>query len=347
MCLAPSAASDRAVSVIPSGPGYPSIRLVFAALVALPLLACAAPRIVIERPSWDFGTVTNVFELTHDFLIRNAGDATLELTQVLSSCMACLSAVADKRVLPPGEMARIHCHLDLHALSGRVVRAVVLTCNDPGNPSPVLNLFGVSVPAYQITPREVTLDLSQGQSAGQAEIVPLQKLRAPLSGALSDNTNVVASVRPAGADGFLLTVDARRSLPRGHWVANLVVRSQDTNDPPCHVLAIIHYPPDLEVLPAELRLQPEADPQTRILWLKQHGAAPMVLLDAVPSSNRLHCEIEPDPAGPNYKIYVTAWHQEAAQGQTNSVALKLRDQRGQERSIAVSVVVGPTESKGL
>ncbi|MGH7971413.1 MAG: hypothetical protein ACREIC_22060, partial [Limisphaerales bacterium] len=68
---------------------------------------------------------------------------------------------------------------------------------------------------------------------------------------------------------------------------------------------------------------------------------------AIPSTDRLHCEIEPDPSGPNYKIYVTAWHQDAAAGQTNSVALKLRDQRGQERSLAVSVVVSSGESKGL
>src|SRR5438105_8535873 len=134
-----------------------------AVLVAMALPASAAPLIVVEQPSWDFGIVTNCAELTHDFRIRNAGDASLTITQVRSSCNVCLHANADKRIAPPGGSTLIHCHLDLHALSGQITRAVVLTCNDPTKPSPVLSLTGISVPVYSITPLELTLDLASGQ----------------------------------------------------------------------------------------------------------------------------------------------------------------------------------------
>jgi hypothetical protein len=83
------------------------------------------------------------------------------------------------------------------------------------------------------------------------------------------------------------------------------------------------------------------------MWLKQHGQAPLTLLDVVPSSDLLRCEIEAVPASPNYRIYVTAVEQATSAGQTNSLTLKMRDQLGQERSIPVSVLVGPTQSGEL
>ena len=159
MSTAPSPIRSRSIRIFGPGPPQGSAReLLIAAALTLAFAVSATPLVVVEQPSWDFGTVTNCAELTHDFSIRNAGDANLAITQVRSSCAACLSAAADKLILPPGATTLVHCHLDLHALSGRVARAVVLTCNDPGNPSPVLSLAGFSVPAYAISPLEVTLD---------------------------------------------------------------------------------------------------------------------------------------------------------------------------------------------
>ncbi len=46
-------------------------------LVCLALFVCrtyAAPRIEVDQPVWDFGPVTNMTEVTHDFVIRNSGD---------------------------------------------------------------------------------------------------------------------------------------------------------------------------------------------------------------------------------------------------------------------------------
>ena len=70
-----------------------------------------------------------------------------------------------------------------------------------------------------------------------------------------------------------------------------------------------------------------------------------MLLDAIPASPNMKCEIEPDPIGPNYKVYITAWHQEATGLQTNRLILKLRDPQGQEQSVPVPVSVAAAEPR--
>lgn len=305
----------------------------------------ASPQIAVDQPIYDFGSITNGSQILHDFVIRNTGDAELEISRVVSSCEACLRASLEKTKIPPGGSSVLHARLDLRLLNGTVSRAFSVYCNDPNNDPLVVGLTGVVVPFYQVTPLEIDLDLSQGQQTAAAEIVPLLNLHAPLSRVLCDNTNIVANLSPEGANQFVLTVQALASVPRGNAVISLTIRSADSNDPLCRVIGFIHNPPDLELIPAQLRFQPQAEPQMRILWVKQHGANPLILLDVVPPSDKFHCEIDPDPVGYNYRIYITAWGQEKAAGQTNVLVLKMWDENQKERSMPVPISVDQAEPK--
>jgi hypothetical protein len=307
--------------------------------------ALAAPRIQVEPLLWDFGTATNISELTHDFTVRNAGDAELQINRLVSSCDACLRAAIDKTKIPPGGAAVVRGRLDLRALEGPITRTITVYCNDPSNSPVVLGLTGVVMPLYQVTPREITMDLSQGQRIGVAEIVPLYQLRAPLSQVQCGDTNITATVSMETSNKFMLTVRASEPFPRGRSMVSLDVRSADSNDPPCLVRTFVSSPADFEVIPAQLRFAPQTEPQMRILWIKQHGAAPPILLDAIPPSDKFHCEIEQDDNGLGYKIYVTAWQQDAAASQTNALILKMRDQNQHEQSVPVPIVVAQTEGK--
>lgn len=304
-------------------------------------LISAASRIVVEQPVYDFGSITNGSELLHDFVIRNVGDADLKINQVISSCNACLKASLEKIKIPPGGESLLHARLDLQLLSGPVSRTISIESNDPNNASLMLGLTGVVIPSYQMTPVEIDLDLSQGRQMTTAEITPLLQLHAPLSQVHCDNTNVLAKVSPAGIGGSMLTLEALDSLPRGNASVNLTLRSADSNDPPFHTIGFIRNPPDLELLPERLQFLPQAEPQMRILWLKQHGAAPVILLDIIPPSDKFKCEIEPDSTGYNYRIYVSAWRQESAAGQTNVLLLKIRDQNQNEHTVPVPISVEP------
>jgi len=305
----------------------------------------AAPQIAVAQPIYDFGSITNGAQVLHDFVIRNTGDAELEISRVVSSCEACLRASLEKTNIPPGGESLLHARLDLRLLNGTVSRAILLDCNDPRNGSPMVGLTGVVVPFYQVTPPEIALDLSQGQQTTAAGIVPLLNLHVPLSQVLCDDTNIVASLSMETSNRFMLTVWASTSLPRGNATINLTIRSADSNDPPCRVTGFVRNPPDLELIPGRLRFQPQTEPQMRILWVKQHGASPLILLDVIPPSDKFHCEVDPDPASYDYRIYITAWQQEAAAGRTNVLTLKMRDRNQKEHSVPVPVSVDQAELK--
>ena len=308
-------------------------------LLVVPSGVFGAPRAEVDQALWNFGAVTNQAEVTHQFVIRNSGDAPLEISRVLSSCNACLRAGMEKTNIPPGGEAVLQSRLDLRLLSGAISRSILVDCNDPQKPSFPLELSGLVVSAYQIIPADISLDLAQGQTAATAEISPRLTLHADLSRVFCDDTNLEATVAPKPPIGFFLTVRVKENHPRGNTVARVTVRSAESNDAPCLVNVFIHHPPDLELIPERLNFQPRSEAQTRILWLKQHGAAPVTLLDAVPPSDKFHCEIDPDPAGLNYRIYVTAWQQETMTGQTNVLTLKFRDSMNQDKSITVPMAV--------
>jgi hypothetical protein len=210
--------------------------------------------------------------------------------------------------------------------------------NDPRNAQLLVGLTGVVVPYFRVTPGEIDLDMTQGRQPVLAEIVPLVSLRAPLSRVTCDGRGIVARLSEAGNNRFVLAVEGSDLLPRGNTAINLTLRSADAGDPPCRVSGFVRNPPDLELIPERLRFQPQSEPQMRILWVKQHGAAPLSLLDAVAPAGNFHCEIDPDSSGHDYRIYVTAWSQEP-EGRAGSLVLKMRDQSQAEHYIAVPISV--------
>jgi hypothetical protein len=234
-------------------------------------------------------------------------------------------------------MTRLHSRLDLRQLNGGVARAIFFDCNDPQNPSLILEIAGSVVPAYQISPEIITLDLSAGPEPATVEILPLFKLHANLSRAFCEATNLEVTIAAGSSPGYELTVRAKKTLPYGDSVARVIVSSMDSNDLPCQVVVSVHNPPDLELIPAHLSFETQMDPQTRILWIKQHGAAPMTLLDVIPPSDKFHCEIDPDPDGFDYRIYISTG--QLATSMTNALTLQMADRQGQKKAIPVPLMV--------
>jgi hypothetical protein len=299
-----------------------------------------APRIAIDHQFWDFGTITNGAILSHDFCISNAGDGLLIISNVMSTCGVCLHAYIDTTNIPPGKGAVVHAKLDLNVLDGAVTRGILVTCNDQQNPASVLELDGVAVRVYQVTPLSPVLDLTAGPNTTTAEIAPMFKLRAPLSTIYCEDTNLQADLSTEAGGTFLLTVRAADWFPGDSGVVNMTIRSSDTDDPPCSVGIYVRNPPKVELLPTELVFQPLPGEQTRIMWLKQHGSSLLTLLDAIPPRGDFHAEIDPDPDGYDYAIYLTASQLPTKTGQIGTLLLKMMDNLHQEKDVNVPIIVG-------
>ena len=301
--------------------------------------ALGAASLTVDQRVFNFGAVTNVVLIQHEFRLHNSGDAELQILRVVSGCDACLQASVERTKSPPGGDARLHCQLNTRLFSGATSRSVTVHSTDLLHPVIELELTGNVVPAYRLDPPEIHILDFPAQTTETVEITPLLPLRAPLSVATCDSSNLTVRLATGNNGQFTLTIQALSSLPRGRFPLAVTVRSADSNDLPCRIQGSVYYAPEFEVLPAQLVLEPRSAPQLRILWLKQHSATPLTLLDVIAPSRDFHCEIDPDPVSPDYRIYVTVASQTAAAGQTRELILKTRTATGQERLIHVPITV--------
>jgi hypothetical protein len=123
------------------------LRVITSLLVLIVVGAACTPvvqpgRIELSETEFDLGTVLNTKPVSQTFQVRNAGQGTLEITGVSTSC-GCTTAQVDKDRLGPGETANLTVTYDPQAhggQTGRFMRVVYVRSNDPETPEASLTI---------------------------------------------------------------------------------------------------------------------------------------------------------------------------------------------------------------
>jgi hypothetical protein len=98
-----------------------------------------APRAVTPFTSFDFGDVYNGEVISQVFVLRNAGDAELRITDFVAGC-GC-EVVRGDRVIPPGKEGTAIVEVQTISQSGKIHKVATLHTNDPERPAIVLSLI--------------------------------------------------------------------------------------------------------------------------------------------------------------------------------------------------------------
>lgn len=109
------------------------------------------PRIVCDEPLYDFGTADSQSTIEHTFIIRNAGDTTLEISNVRPACGCTLANISEKTV-PPGGESQITARLSLQGRNGPQSKPITILSNDPQNPEYRVTLAGTVAAAINVAP---------------------------------------------------------------------------------------------------------------------------------------------------------------------------------------------------
>lgn len=140
-------AADR---VIP--PRALVLRLAAAGLWLAAAAAPAAPRIACDDPVLRFGRVSAEKEtIDHAFVLRNAGNETLELLGVDEFC-GCTDIRLDHRVLMPGSSTRLRVRVSLRGRTGTFDKHLFVRSNDPATPRLRLGFVGEIDPVVEVLP---------------------------------------------------------------------------------------------------------------------------------------------------------------------------------------------------
>jgi len=98
------------------------------------------PKLVCDEQSIDFGPVSGG-TVSHVFCLTNAGAAPLEIERVKAEC-GCTHVDFRKASIPVGTFRELGVSVRLNRRRGDFQHRVLITSNDPDNPSTVLRLTG-------------------------------------------------------------------------------------------------------------------------------------------------------------------------------------------------------------
>ena len=91
------------------------------------------PKIKFKEDSFDFGKIQQGEVLTHVFVFRNAGEETLKIKKVRSSC-GCTAALVSKQEVDPGEKGELSVTFNSRGYRGKVTKYIYVDSNDSTQP---------------------------------------------------------------------------------------------------------------------------------------------------------------------------------------------------------------------
>jgi hypothetical protein len=225
--------------------------------VAPPVSGVSAPRIQVEEPIHDFGRLTAGQKREHEFLVTNAGNAPLEISQVRTSCGCTTMGDWDRRI-QPGATGRIPIRFDTANFTGSIQRTVTLVTNDPRQSQMVLQVKAHIWVPIEVSPRTVMFQYDSETTEGESrEVRVASHLDEPLTfaGVRSEHPAFAVELEPVkpGRE-YRLRVRMVPPVGTGMITAPLVLEPSDPELDPIQVMAYAIERQPLTISPAALVL---------------------------------------------------------------------------------------------
>lgn len=197
-----------------------------------------APRVEVPETQFAFGTVGVGAQGSHPFVIRNVGDAPLELTKGATSCTCTVGdfeesegGSKDAKVVRPGESTKLRVQWRGKGDGGPFRQQASVLTNDPSRPQIAFVVEGTVVPTFKAKPNAIALPKLSTSSTEQATVTVFTFGKEPptidsltateektagfysLTSAPLSGDELAAEAGATG--GFRITADIRPGLPIG------------------------------------------------------------------------------------------------------------------------------------
>ena len=97
------------------------------------------PKIYFPETQYDFGIVKEGAVVTHTFKFVNKGKATLDISDIKTSCGCTVASVSSKQIAP-GKNGTMKIDLDTKNRQGKMSRTITITSNDPEEPTKIITI---------------------------------------------------------------------------------------------------------------------------------------------------------------------------------------------------------------
>lgn len=202
-------------------------------------VSARAPRVEVDEPTFDFGTMKRGTTKSHDFVFKNVGSAALTLRVGQTSCKCTLGTVADEPIMP-GESVNVQLEWSAKQDSGPFRQSAMVLTNDPTQSQVQLMVTGTITDAKDISPPDFVFGKISAGESKTAEVFVMAMLQDELevsSAELSDATtrdqfdikiepvDKAALPDPVARAGVKISLTAKPGLPVGRFNQWMVLRT--------------------------------------------------------------------------------------------------------------------------
>jgi hypothetical protein len=276
------------------------------------------PVIDIAEKIKDFGTVPKGEKIHATFLVKNAGNAPLEISQVRPTC-GCTVADFDHTV-PAGGTGKVVADVDTTGFSGPITKAILVFSNDPATPQVNL-VIKADVRAFiEVLPRPLVIfsNVLQGEPATEKLIL-----------VSADGSNFKVEDASAGGGPYKLAyrelptkervpdhpgsqwelnVTVPADAPQGMLNQKIVVKTSSAKAPEVTINVTGAVRPVVQVIPGEVNfgtVPGDALVGHNILVINNRQGSELQLSDVSVDNTNFSAEVIPLQAGQRYQVAVS------------------------------------------
>lgn len=263
-------------------------------LLAAGQVAVAAPRVVCQEPTHDFGVVTGLKDVEHTFHIENTGDADLQISGVRTTC-GCTTTKLEQQTIAPGGKVPLGVTVSLRGRTGKQNKPVFVQSNDPAMPQYKLEISCEIVPDIAVQPASLSFgSLRPGEPASRTvELRAREGVRFAVKSVETNQTAFFSLKLETVEEGVCYKLTAE-ILPDalekgGAMVSQVMVQTDYAGCPRVEVPVNVFIERDIMAIPTQLVLAPAAgstEPVARYILVRSSGDKPIDLVDiGLPGTN--------------------------------------------------------------
>ncbi|MCX6876446.1 MAG: DUF1573 domain-containing protein [Verrucomicrobia bacterium] len=224
-----------------------------------PVASQGGPQIQFAESEHDFGKIEGGAIVKFDFVFTNIGTATLEVTEVRSSC-GCTTTGAWSKKVEPGQTGTIPIQFNSGTFSGPIHKTVTVTCNTPAQPQTILNLKATVWRAIDVNPTTVYFSPQAEAQLGETKVIRIvnhTEVPLELSPPACSNNAFTAELRTlkAGKE-FEVRISTKPPFDAGSVQGAITLKTSSKNLPVITINGTIMVQLPIVAMPTQLTLGP-------------------------------------------------------------------------------------------
>jgi len=267
-------------------------------------------RIKFSETVFDFGKIKASEPVRHEYIVTNTGNAVLEITAVQPGCPGCTTALPWDRQIQPGQTGKIPIQFNPFGFSGTLTKSVTVTCNDPTQPTHMLQFRANIWQPVDVQPTYVYFMPAEGEETNETKIVRIvNNLDEPLTLNTPQCDNPafqleLKTVQPGKE--FALHVSYAAAVSNAAPQGLITIGTSTTNVPAIKVNTRVMPQPALAVSPPQIVLPAGALPagHHHTQMIRNNGSAPMKVTEASVNAEGVTVQVNESQPGKLFMLMV-------------------------------------------